>query len=65
MKKKETYKDIKNKKEHPILSSVLFVIVFIIFLFSYKAFLERIGTTDEKAYVEQSSNISFNDDTLN
>lgn len=48
MKKEETYKDIKNKKEHSVLYAVLFVIVFMAFIFNYKALLERTGATDKE-----------------
>lgn len=47
MKKEETYKDIKNKKEHSILYAVLFVIVFMAFIFNYKALLERVCANTE------------------
>lgn len=49
MKKKETYKDIKNKNEHSVLYAVLFVVVFMAFIFNYKALLERVSAnTDGK-----------------
>ena len=60
MKKKETYKDIKNKNEHSVLYAVLFVIVFMAFIFNYKALLERVSANAEDK--EQHNLTSLLDD---
>lgn len=62
MKKKETYKDIKNKKEHSVLYAVLFVIVFMAFIFNYKALLERVSANAEDK--EQHNLTSLLDDNF-
>lgn len=46
-KKEETYTDIKNKNEHSVLYAVLFVVVFMAFIFNYKALLERVCANTE------------------
>lgn len=62
MKKEETYKDIKNKKEHSVLYVVLFVIVFMAFIFNYKALLERVCAADNEK--EQHNLIKLLDDNF-